>query len=219
MNLRYKIAQLKNSISFSQKDQYDWLFIYGVPRSGTTYFFHELMQLSKLGISDYDLGTWLPVIDHIDTSGYIPIDTNNIRSFIKEQMVNHGAPGGGNKYDFIVKQVNTDAKEFQFLCELMGSEPKEKYFLYREPTSWLPSAMKKYSISSVEAEVIYRNSLASYHKIGGCIIEYGLELQTALHTIGIPSREKFEIKENNKVTITSELQALYLTFNKTQPNL
>ena len=128
MNLRFRINQLKNTFFFKEKKKYKWIFVYGVPRSGTTYFYQELLQLSKFGVSDYDLGKFIPVINHIQQSTYIPIDTDALKNFLSEQLLIHTAPGGGNEYDFIVKQVNTNLEEYQLLCELMGSEPKKSIF-------------------------------------------------------------------------------------------
>ncbi|MEX2596293.1 MAG: hypothetical protein WEC59_05120, partial [Salibacteraceae bacterium] len=84
MNLRYRISQLKNSLFPPRKKHYRWVFIYGVPRSGTTYFYQELMQLARLGVSDFDLGKFVPVIHHIEQSGYIPLDTEALKQHLRE---------------------------------------------------------------------------------------------------------------------------------------
>ena len=200
MNLRFRINQLKNTFFFKEKKKYKWIFVFGVPRSGTTYFYQELLQLSKFGFSDYDLGKFIPVINHIQQSTYIPIDTNGLKKFLSEQLLIHAAPGGGNEYDFIVKQVNTNLEEYQLLCELMGSEPEEKYFLYREPNGWLPSAKKKFNIDEKQAGELYRMSFDSYSSIGGDKIEYGEGITDALTNLKIAPSIKFNSKENNPAT-------------------
>ncbi len=181
MNLRYRIAQLKNSLFTPAKRRYKWIFIYGVPRSGTTYFYQELMQLGRLGVSDFDLGKFVPVIEHIEQSGYIPLDTASLKKHIRNQLLLHAAPGGGSKYDFIIKQVNTNLKEYELLFELMGGEPEEKYFLYREPKGWLPSAMKKFDLDESGAVELYNEAIHSFRLLKGTAIEYGQEINTYLN--------------------------------------
>ena len=197
MNLRFRINQIKNAFFFKEKRSYKWIFIYGVPRSGTTYFYQELLQLSKFGVSDYDLGKFIPVMNHIQQSDYIPIDNNELKKFLSKQLLIHAAPGGGNEYEFIVKQVNTNLEEYQLLCELMGSEPAHKYFLFREPIGWLPSAMKKFALDAGQAETLYRMSFNSYSEIGGEKIEYGQEITEALTNLKIAPSITFNSNENN----------------------
>lgn len=213
MNLRFRIKQIVNSLSAKKKASYDWIFVYGVPRSGTTYFYQELLQLGKHGVSDYDLGRFNPAFDHIEKSGYIPIDTNEIKALLRDQIISRSAPGAGNKYDFIVKQVNTDLAEYELLCELMGSIPKATYFLFREPSGWLPSAMKKYGINQEQAITMYENSIQSYDEIGGKIIEYGDSINAALSEEGIDPIVPFYIQNKEKNGVLSKrVNNLYQEF-------
>jgi hypothetical protein len=210
MNLRFRINQILNSLSAKRKESYDWIFVYGVPRSGTTYFYQELLQLGKHGVSDYDLGKFAPAFQHIEKSGYIPIDTNEIKELLGDQILSRSAPGAGNQFDFIVKQVNTNLAEYELLCELMGSTPKAKYFLFREPSGWLPSAVKKYNISEKEAEVMYESSIRSYDEIGGEILEYGDQITKELQTLKIKSLNPFAPRLKNAIELRNDtLDKLY----------
>jgi hypothetical protein len=195
MNLKYKINQLRNVLKKPALQAGRWIFVYGVPRSGTTFFYHALLQEARSGISDYDLGVFLPPIAHIEKSGYIPINTEELKHFLQDQLSKNAAPGGGRRYDFIVKQVNTSLEEFELIKDLMGNEPLEKFFLYREPLSWLPSALKKFNINEIEAIKMYENSLASYQQIGGKALAYGQEINSQLSTLNIDPIQAFAEKE------------------------
>jgi hypothetical protein len=210
MNLRFRINQILNSLSAKRKESYDWIFVYGVPRSGTTYFYQELLQLGKHGVSDYDLGKFAPAFQHIEKSGYIPIDTNEIKELLGDQILSRSAPGAGNQFDFIVKQVNTNLAEYELLCELMGSTPKAKYFLFREPSGWLPSAMKKYNINKKEAEAMYESSIRSFDVIGGVRLEYGDQITKELQKLKIKSLTPFSPKSKEATySIGDSLDQLY----------
>jgi len=217
MNLRYRLSQLKNSLFPPRKKNYRWIFIYGVPRSGTTYFYQELMQLGRLGVSDFDLGIFVPIIEHIEQSGYIPLDTVALKDHLRDQLLTHAAPGGGTKYDFIVKQVNTNLKEYELLCELMGGEPEKKFFLYREPSGWLSSAMKKFGIDEDEAVDMYKNSAHVRNEIGGKYIEYGSQINEALLDSGIISLIKFNIKVSESYSVNSTIANEYRQIRNTKP--
>lgn len=216
MNLRFRINQLKNSLFPPKKKKYRWIFVYGIPRSGTTYFYQELMQIARLGVSDFDLGKFVPVIEHIDQSGYIPLDTQALKNHLRDQLLMHAAPGGGSKYDFIIKQVNTNLTEYQLLCELMSSEPSEKYFLYREPNGWLPSAMKKFGIDEKMAEGLYKQSFDSFSIIGGEQIEYGSEITSSLALRNIRPLNAFgEKTPDSTLETNSQLRRIYSNTKKT----
>lgn len=219
MNLRYRLGQIKNSIIRPSKQTANWVFVYGVPRSGTTYFYHALLQHAKVGISDFDLGEFLTPIQHIESSGYIPIDTDALKQFLRGQLRDHGAPGGGSRWDYVVKQVNTSKAEFELIQELMGCPPSSIQFLFREPTGWLQSAMKKYKIGEKEAEEMYRSSLGSYNEIGGTVIEYGSELERHLNLIGLNSHVPFELSRNERGKQIEDLDALQGIYNQFKENL
>lgn len=196
MNLKYKLNQFRNVLTKPTLNKGKWIFVYGVPRSGTTFFYHSLLQEAKFGISDYDLGVFLPAIAHIEQSGYIPINTQELKHFLQQQLSKNAGPGGGSHYDFIVKQVNTGIAEYEFITALMGTEPVAKYFLYREPMSWLPSALKKFKIDEAQAINMYKNSLASFEQIGGTAIAYGPEINHHLKGLNITPIQAFEEKES-----------------------
>jgi hypothetical protein len=212
MNLRYRLGQIKNTLFRPSGPSSSWAFVYGVPRSGTTYFYHALLTQARLGVSDFDLGRFIPAIKHIESSGYIPIDTQALKHFFKEQLQAHGAPGGGSRWDFVIKQVNTSGQELELYTELIGGPPSAVYFLYREPSAWLPSAMKKYGIGQDEATAMYANSLDAFAQIGGEVIEYGPEITQCLANIGIHPREGFTPPERESSPAPEAFQELYRRF-------
>jgi len=160
------------------------------------------MQLGKKGVSDFDLGKFNPAISNIEQSGYIPIDVKALKQFLRNQIISHAAPGGGHEFDFIIKQVNTNLNEFALICELMGSQPKKRFFLFREPSNWLPSAMKKFNITESEAVLIYQQSLDSFAQIGGKIVEYGPEIDIVLSQYNTNTFIPFSEKSTKEERIT-----------------
>jgi hypothetical protein len=213
MNLNYRINQIRNTLLSSKKTNYKWVFIYGVPRSGTTYFYHELLQLGKMGISDFDLQIFIPVISHIEESGYIPIDTDHLKEHLLNQLRTHSAPGGGSEYDFVVKQVNTNKDELDLFCDLFGTEPDSITFLYRHPSAWLSSAMRKFNISQSEAISLYKNCLNSFNTIGGKALEYGPDIVNHLTNLGVRKMYNFE-DSGVEMEVPSELVELYNKFQE-----
>lgn len=214
MNLRYRLGQIKNSIIRPSEQAANWIFVYGLPRSGTTYFYHQLMQHAKLGVSDYDLRKFIPALKHYQTSDYIPIDSADIIEFLRNQIRLKGAPGGGSSFDFIVKQVYTSKEEFDLICSIMGSKPEHSFFLFREPGGWYASAIKKFNLDHEEALRMYQDSLNSFQEIGGKVVEYGPGLETALNQIGYESHEPFVMvdKETNEVEGVDEFRSAYEKF-------
>lgn len=214
MNLRYRLKQIWNSAFPPNGKSAKWIYVYGLPRSGTTYFYHQLMQHAKLGVSDYDLGKFIPAMKHYQGSDYIPIDSSDIIDFLRNQIRLKGAPGGGSSFDFIVKQVYTTKEEFDLICSIMGSKPEHSFFLFREPEGWYASAIKKFNLDQEGALKMYQNSIQSFQEIGGEVIEYGPGLETALNQLGYESHEPFVMvdKKTNEVKGLEGFQSSYEEF-------
>ncbi len=218
MNFRYRYNQIKNSLFPPRNNGLKWVFIYGLPRSGTTYYYHQWMNISKVGISDYDLRCFLPVFDHFQSANYIPFDTAALKTHILDQLINTGAPGGGSSFDFVVKQVHTGLSEFELLCEILGSKPSITFFLYREPIGWYHSASRKFNTTAEDAYNMYSESLNSYDLIGGEILEYGLDITASLQKHGISLNETFDPKSSDYLPLPEKLEVLNDLYQKFQRN-
>jgi hypothetical protein len=185
MNFRYRINQLRNSLSGQSKSGRinNWVFIYGVPRSGTTYVLQEFMKLSKRGIGDWELKCLLPGMDEIAKSGWIDFNLDRFSQDISRNVLDFSPPGGGNVFDITVKQIRTNKAEYELYTSMFGCEPQIRIFLFREPDSWMPSAIKKYGISEEECASLYKESLEAYDSIGGYVIEYNNNLPAKLQLL------------------------------------
>lgn len=173
MNLSYKFNQLINLLNKPDgTKQLTWVFIYGLPRSGTTLLLQSFMKQAKAGIGDWDLREIQRAINYYEHSSYIALNTKLMVQQTKENIIRNAPPGGGNRYDLIVKQIDTNQRELDFLIRLFGKEPEFKLFCFREPNGWLPSAKKKFNISDAEAELLYQRCFNSFSEIGGLCIEY-----------------------------------------------
>lgn len=173
MNINYRLNQLKNSFSRPKSnDHLNWVFIYGLPRSGTTFLLNAFLQKARLGIGDWDLSAFQVAIDSYKTKDYVDLNFDELVEDIRTNILRNAPPGGGSEFDLIVKQINTNRKEYDFLVRLFGCEAQEKIFCYREPNGWLPSAMKKFDLKEKEAQELYIKCLSSYDDIGGFKVDY-----------------------------------------------
>lgn len=218
MNLRYRINQLRNTLFSSHAREKKWVLIHGVPRSGTTYMYHEFMKASRYGVSDWDLRYFAEAIGHVRNEQRIAIDSREIVKTLRSQMEKNAAPGGGHSYDFVVKQVNITKPEFDLFCEIMAKPPKETYFLFREPALWFSSAIKKFGLDKEQALKLYKDAMNSYQVGGGKILEYGASLGETLlkHPVLVnyPS-ESFSVRNVDQPLEDPRFEEVYMTFKAT----
>ncbi|MBT7064202.1 MAG: hypothetical protein HN923_05870 [Euryarchaeota archaeon] len=217
MNLRYRFNQLLNTISPVRRESYSWDLIYGLPRSGTTYLYHQMIQKSRFGISDWDLQFFLPALKEIGESDRTPISKTEIISFLRTRIESNAPPGAGSSIDFVIKQVNTTPDEVMLLTEIMDSAPRNIYFLYREPQSWLPSAMKKYGIDKQSASDLYVKCFENFRLIGGSPIDYHHDIEGILQELNIKPNTAFNpTTANSSYDGIEQLELLYGKFRNDQ---
>jgi|GEM_PF-2720196 len=173
MSINYKLNQLLNVFDRRRNSSVNkWAFIYGVPRSGTSFVFQKFLQQSKTGVSDWELSRIKDLSEYYAGQSHIGIDLRKFHSDILENIVISGQPGGSRQYDLVLKQIHTNKGELDFLINMIEKEPEFKLFIFREPKQWFVSAQKKFGLSKEELIVMYRESLDSYFEIGGHILEY-----------------------------------------------
>lgn len=214
MNVQHKVGQIRNLFRKlpDQDRQLDWIFIYGLPRSGTTYALNQFLKVARCGIGDWELGEFFHFIRRTREREHVMLDTARAMGELRDNVLDNAQVGGGKKLDIVVKQIDTSEEEFLHLQELFGGPPKEKLFLFREPSGWLPSAKKKFDIGEEEAIELYERSLATYEKIGGQKLEYedGMEKElTELALLQNVSLAPFEVSQKKKEEVPERLRAAY----------
>lgn len=218
MSLQYKIRQLKNILSPTPKGRpIKWAFIYGLPRSGTTYALHQFMKVAKAGIGDWEIKEFAHAITNAENREWVALDTKKLIDSLRENLLENAHVGGGNKIDIVAKQISTNKEEFEFYREMFQSEPQTKLFMFREPDGWLPSAMEKFNITENEAIEVYKNALAGYNNIQGNIIEYNETLPEQMGKLDLLKNcqlDPFEIKRKAEKGAPEELQGAYKGFIK-----
>ncbi|MEM9022787.1 MAG: hypothetical protein AAGB22_03540 [Bacteroidota bacterium] len=217
MNLAYKIGQLRNLL-FRGKHRHAaarWVFIYGQPRSGTTYVMQQFLRISRGGFGDWELKEFADPIRQARERDWVSLDTDRLVSDLRNNLFATADIGSGSRFDMAVKQITTTKNEFDFLCELMGSEPEHRLFLYREPDGWLASAYEKFGFSEAEALEVFRQGFASWEAIGGQRACYGPEITALLESLGVfegVSLTGFNPKRAEAPKAPEAFHALYSAF-------
>ena len=130
------------------------------------------MAQSRCGAGDWELPSIGNLMSNFEQEAHIDLSMEDFLEDLKSNVFRNATPGGGIKYDIVIKQVNLTSTGSQFLNKLFGCPPAHTIFCFREPNSWLPSAMKKFNIEENEAVRLYMDNLQAYSEIGGVPIEY-----------------------------------------------
>lgn len=216
MSITYKINQVRNLLSAGKGKELDWVYLYGLPRSGTTYFLHQLMKVARKGIGDWDLYQFDQVLSHAVKEDHIFLNTAPIKEGILKSILQSAPPGGGNTFDLIVKQTLPSIGEKAFLTDLFGKSPKHTIFFYREPHGWLNSAIKKYGWTQQKAAEQYQSGLATYRQVGGICCDYQAIPQTLETLFPNLTIDSFKPSLGDKKQATEELVKAYQSFSDQQ---
>lgn len=159
---------------------FNWWLIYGPPRTGTTFMYQLVLQKSKLGISDWDLGDITKAIKKHqektrDHKNYIQLDHELIYQQLKRNILQTAYSGGGKQIKLTLKQAALTYENYLSLCAILG-EPEKKIFCFRHPQPYLNSATKKFPQFDINnLKKTYLRSMKSFSKIGGDRFEYRYE--------------------------------------------
>lgn len=173
MNFNYKLRQLKNALNRGNVSSIkNWIFIYGAPRSGTSFVFHKFLEQAKNGISDWELHRVIDTLDYYQGQTHIGLDRDLFSNDLLNNIMRSGQPGAGSNYDLVIKEIDCPKYELDYLINTIKSEPTIKLFMYRSPEAWYKSAKIKFGLGDKELIELYNRSLESYFDIGGQVLEY-----------------------------------------------
>ncbi|MDY6937094.1 MAG: hypothetical protein SWY16_05440 [Cyanobacteriota bacterium] len=217
MKFFHRYRQVKNLLFrvVTPSKNINWVFIYGAPRSGTTYTFQQFLKIAKSGASDWELREFVRGITKIENSQQTWIDTDRLFYDFKQNILQNAAVGGGETFDFVVKQADATVDDFIFWKRLFQSEPKLILFLYREPLGWWSSLQEKFGMTETQGVNFYRSSFQRYDDLGGIVLEYGEAIPEYLHTLKEFENTEltpFRIKRDTFETAPPELAQYFDAF-------
>lgn len=175
MSVKHRVGQVRNLLNQQKRKgtfPVKWIFLYGVPRSGTTYMLNQYLKISRCGYGDWELKEFAAAINNASEREWVALNRQQFIDDLRINLLGSAHLGGGSNYDIAVKQISTNKMEFDFLVELFGQEPSHRIFMYRDPVYFVPSAIKKFQVDQEEAEQMYCDAILSFQAIGGTKVEY-----------------------------------------------
>ncbi|MFB6258219.1 MAG: hypothetical protein ABEH38_05965 [Flavobacteriales bacterium] len=214
MKLQHKVGQIRNLFrKLPEKDrELNWVFIYGLPRAGTSYVLNQFLKVARCGIGDWELKEFFRFIRNTRDRDYVTLDTERAMAEMRDNILDNAHVGGGTQLDIAVKQIDCTKEELLYLQELFGGPPQEKLFLFREPSGWLSSAKDKFDLDDEAAVELYERSIASYELIGGQKLEYreGMEKDLQRSTfLKNTAPDPFEASQKREEKVPERLRAAY----------
>lgn len=214
MSVKHRVGQVRNMLNQQKRKgtfPVKWVFLYGVPRSGTTYVLNQFLKISRCGYGDWELKEFATAINNATDRDWVALGRQQFMDDLRVNLLGNAHLGGGSSFDIAVKQISTHRIEFDFLVELFGQEPEERVFLFRAPEYFVPSAMKKFEIDQEEAERMYCAAIDSYDEIGGKKVVYE-KIPEYLGNSGFFSGvtfEPFSASKSTLVEVSRECQERY----------
>lgn len=219
MSFQHKIRQLQNlAYQAKQVDKpMKWLYIHGLPRSGTSFTLRQFMLISRQGIGDWMMHEVAETYHNIEVRERQHLNMNKLYTDMKRNILENAPVGGGSAFDFVVKQANGKSIEVEFWTRIFQNPPHYILFLYREPDGWYSSASEKFHLNEKENIELYAESLRGFTKIGGVPIEYGEGINDYLKTLPEFQDKKildFNIKRKEVQKAPAILHEYYEEFTK-----
>ena len=151
-----------------------WIFIYGPPRTGSTYLLRLIREVCNCSVSDWGLGAILKPF--VETVG--GIDKERFLQDLAKNLIDSSKIRNNQEIDLVIKSANGNTEEFR-CYQKMFCEPMRIIFTIREPSSYMASATKKFPDSELESlQTCYERMLDIYSEIGGDIFNYHANLTT-----------------------------------------
>ena len=119
---------------------FKWIFIYGPPRTGSTYLLRQIRNHSIHSVSDWGLGLILKPF--ISMPG--GIDKKKFLEDLRRNLLSRSKRNAGGHFDLVLKAANGNLEEFECYKEMFGL-PERIIFTIREPSGYMSSAHKKFS--------------------------------------------------------------------------
>lgn len=160
----------------NEAPQLRWWMIYGPARCGTTLLFRMLAANAQIQISDWGLG---PVLEGPPEQSRIRIDRPRLWADVCANAIDNARRGEGSALDVAYKSAEMRLPEYTALRHVWG-EPERRILCFREPSSYIASAVEKFPERSLEElQKSYIDSLQTYREIGGDAFEYHPGLSNA----------------------------------------
>jgi hypothetical protein len=124
---------------------------------------------SRVSVSDWCLGPMLRLArDEPD----VRFDRERALLDISKNILDNANRGGGTQLDLVFKQANLGPGELSSLQRMWGA-PARRIYCFRKPSSYMPSAMKKFPRTPLAVlQQHYVRAARQYHEIGGDPFEY-----------------------------------------------
>lgn len=153
---------------------FKWIFIYGPPRTGSTYLLRQIRNHSIHSVSDWGLGLILKPF--ISMPG--GIDKQKFLEDLRRNLLSRSKRNSGGHFDLVLKAANGNLEEFECYKEMFGL-PERIIFTIREPSGYMSSAHKKFPEKTLpHLQRSYLRMMTLYHSIGGEILDYSDSLST-----------------------------------------
>lgn len=195
-----------------------WIYIYGPPRTGSTYLLRQIRKKSIHSVSDWGLGMILKPFCEMPGG----IDKDQFLKDLSKNLLCRSHKQEDAELDLVLKAANSNHEEFQCYMKMFGS-PHRVIFTIREPSGYMNSAMKKFPEKTTQfLQDSYLRMLQLYSSVGGEILNYSDKLNTEIYQdLLLPLKftkeeiEPFEYKGRMaNEAITQEMEKKYDDFLK-----
>ena len=151
-----------------------WIYIYGPPRTGSTYLLRQIRKKSIHSVSDWGLGMILKPFAGMPGG----IDKDRFLCDLAKNLLDRSRKNEQGELDLVLKAANANFEEFEGYKQMFGF-PQRIIFSVREPSGYMSSAIKKFPEEPVVfLQGSYLKMLQLYPSIGGDIIDYNQNLRS-----------------------------------------
>ena len=204
---------------------FKWWFIYGAIRTGSSYMADAIGLAAKLKVRDLGVNNLYKIVgsqNRATAKNDLPFNWDKAFHSISENILENGEKGQGSQLDLVYKQAGGKeiADSYPSLVRMWGL-PERIIFCFRDPSSYMSSAIKKFPNEPLERlQSIYVESFVTYNLIGGDRFEYNSNLSAAdyvnfLDPLIIKDQvAPFAYKGANSKNFTPEMKATFDTFRQ-----
>jgi hypothetical protein len=203
-----------------------WVYIYGHHRGGTTYALQQYLKISKRGTGDWMMHEFAKAFVSAESRERQKLNMVNLKRAFRKNLLKNASIGGGQYYDFVLKQavgsqdLPSAQCEIAFFTDLFKGPPHEIIFTFREPHGWWASAKKKFGHLDHDMIEYYQRAFEAYKINGGKAIEYGNDIvehfgnHKIFNKIKIDSFKPKLIELKEEIEEIEELEVKYTNFKE-----
>ncbi len=149
-----------------------WIYVYGPPRTGSTYLLRQIRNKAIHSVSDWGLGMILQPFAQMPGG----IDKSRFLQDLAENLLRRSRKRETGEIDLVLKAANSNLEEFECYLKMFGP-PQRIFFTIREPAGYMSSASKKFPDKKIDfLQASYLRMLALYPSIGGDVLNYSENL-------------------------------------------